>query len=93
MYRVAILGRRGRRPLLQHHLRERPLAVVAILGRRGRRPLRDWHTARKQHECCVAFLGRRGRRPLQLPPEWLPEVPWCCDPRPPRTAAAACQPL
>jgi len=36
---VAILGRRGRRPLLARSTLYLPNKTVAILGRRGRRPL------------------------------------------------------
>jgi len=37
--RVAILGRRGRRPLQLRQRRVGLAHLVAILGRRGRRPL------------------------------------------------------
>ena len=37
----------------------------------------------------VAILGRRGRRPLPKRRCPLPRRAWRCDPRPPRTAAAA----
>jgi len=61
---VAILGRRGRRPLhMVTSARNAASTSVAILGRRGRRPLRG--TARHQYGAQgVAILGRRGRRPL-----------------------------
>jgi len=62
---VAILGRRGRRPLLEKSTAEEDAGdLVAILGRRGRRPLPVRGV--DEHGCLrvVAILGRRGRRPL-----------------------------
>jgi len=61
--------------------------LVAILGRRGRRPLPVVEElARVEH--LVAILGRRGRRPLLISVR-VAGSRRCCDPRPPRTAAAA----
>jgi len=63
--RVAILGRRGRRPLPILTATVAWLASVAILGRRGRRPLHHRPAHRVRQLDLVAILGRRGRRPLR----------------------------
>jgi len=64
---VAILGRRGRRPLRGTPINATTLnEMVAILGRRGRRPLPHAHRVPQGDEHTVAILGRRGRRPLLM---------------------------
>jgi len=69
---VAILGRRGRRPLLLNAPVQRTPQPVAILGRRGRRPLRVRRPRIRRVRTGVVILGRRGRRPLPL---WQPVCP------------------
>jgi len=111
--RVAILGRRGRRPLRGSPAAAgsrppccdpRPPQTAAAASthadhRSGLTTLRS-SAAADGGRCLetfglalvlvlVAILGRRGRRPLPCSGSSDPSGPACCDPRPPRTAAAA----
>src|SRR5262249_17531047 len=88
---VAVLGRRGGRPLPEGTPPSSPTAL-----RCGPRPSRRTAAATGGHDlvvrdCVVAILGRRGGRPLPRlfgPPLY---TPCSCDPRPSRrTAAATC---